>query len=365
MGERVLMQGNEAIGWGAIYAGCRHFFGYPITPQNEITEFFARELPKRGGVFIQTESETSSMNMVFGAAAAGVRAMTSTSSVGFSLMQETFSHAVMHEYPCVVVDVQRGGPGAGSSQHSQMDYLQTTWGGGHGGYRNIVLAPASVQECFELIQLAFYLADKYWNPVIVLSDALLGQMTEPLELQTTEFGPLPEKVWALRGKGGKEGRHDFHPLVAERMARFAKGWVFTIENIWEKFKEMAANEVRYETYMADDADLLLVAFGYVARVARQAANLARAEGLKVGLIRPITLWPFPYGLIEEKASKGAEFLVVEDNMGQMVEDVRIGAKGRTEIGFLGMSARNTPSMGGMIFPDRVFEETKRLVERRG
>src|SRR3989304_2001658 len=199
--ERNLAQGNEAIGWGAVLANCKAFFGYPITPQNEITEWFAREMPKRGGVFVQSQSETGSINMLYGAASTGVRCLTSTSSVGWALMQEGMSHLANAQLPCVIVLVQRGGPGTGTTRHAQMDYLSATRGGGNGGYKNIVLAPNSVQECHDLIQMAFHLADKYRNPVVLLSDGLLGQLMEPLELRALDFGPLPPKDWAVVGLG--------------------------------------------------------------------------------------------------------------------------------------------------------------------
>ncbi len=359
--ERIFVQGNEAIGWGAVSAGCLHFFGYPITPQNETTEWFARELPKRGGVFVQSESETGSINMLYGAAAAGVRAMTSTSSPGWGLMLETMSHLTNAELPCVVVLVQRGGPGMGTTQHAQMDYFSTCWGGGQGGYKNIVFAPASVQETADLVQLAFYLADKYRNPVIVLTDGILGQMREPLEVRTIDFGPLPEKDWALRGTAHqKDGRRQILVCTSGHATVPYPTYLELLDHLDRKYLQMRS-EVRHETYRAEDAELLIVAYGYVARVSEEAVNMARAEGLKVGLLRPITLWPFPHEVIREKAARGCKFLVVEDSLGQMIEDVKIAVQGRVEAHLLGVLARHLPTAMGMILPDRVFEEIRSLI----
>jgi len=359
MGEKMFVEGNEAIGWGAIAAGCLHFFGYPITPQNEITEFFARELPKRGGCFVQSEAEFASIALLYGGASTGVRAMTSTASPGWSLMQEGISCLANAELPCVIVDVQRGGPGQGSVTHSQMDYFSATRGGGHGGYKTIVLAPHSVQESHDLMQLAFYLADKYRNPVVVLSDGVLGRTMESLEMKTLDFGPLPEKDWAVKGsaeKGGLQSR-----IICAQGTTDFPPYVTVLERYSKKWEEMRDNEVRYEAYQADEAALLLVAFGYVARSCKEAVNMARSQGLKLGLIRPITLWPFPYHEIRKRGLKGANFLVVEDNLGQMVDDVRLGLEGKAEVHFLGALARHVPTSLGMIMPDRVLEEAKSLL----
>lgn len=364
MVERIFVQGNEAVGWGAVNADCRHFFGYPITPQNEITEWFARELPKRGGLFLQSASEIASINMLYGAAAAGVRAITSTASPGWSLMLETMSAMCNAEMPCVVVLVQRGGPGGGPTRHAQMDYLSACWGGGHGGYKNIVLAPASVQEVHDLVQRAFYLADKYRNPVVVLSDAIIGQTAEVLRLEKLEFGALPEKDWALVGKGHrKDGK--------ARVVNYVQGLnpyeypYDSMTNFWhhleDKFKRIQDTEVRYETRYLEDAELVLVAYGYTARVSKEAVDIARREGLKVGLIRPITVWPFPYEVIREKARKGAEFLVVEDSLGQMINDVKLAVEGPVPIHLLGVFGRHLANDAGMILPARVVEEIRKLL----
>ena len=356
MAEKIFVQGNEAVGWGAVSAGCLYFFGYPITPQNEITEWFARELPQRGGIFVQSESEGASINMLYGAAAVGVRAMTSTASPGWGLMQEGMSHLAMAELPCVVVLVQRGGPGQGTTRHGQTDYLSVTRCGAAGGYKNIVLAPASVQEICELVQLAFYLADKYRNPVVVLSDGLLGQAAESLEVRTLDFGPLPEKDWALLGSANRKSQ-----AAQFIMSSALPSYVDRLKKLDDKYRQMTESELRYKTYLLDDARLVLVSYGYTARVSREAMHMARSEGLKVGMIRPITLWPFPYRAIREKALQGCKFLVVEDSLGQLVDDVSTATEGQAEVHLVGVTARHDPGDGGMIFPERVFEEIRKLL----
>ncbi len=354
MAERMFIEGNEAIGWGAKIAGCQAFFGYPITPQNEITEWFAREFPRAGRVFVQSQSELGSINMVYGAAAAGARVMTSTSGPGWSLMQETMSHMANAELPCVVVDVQRGGPGGGPIRHAQQDYFQCTRGGGHGDYRNIVLAPASSQECCDLTQLAFYLADKYRNPVVILSDAIIGRLREIVEVREIDFGPVPNKDWAVKGKAGhKDGRRRIVEHSSDLFGR-DPDYVTLLRRLSQKIRQMQESEVRYESYRMEDATLILVAFGYTARVAKEAVNLSRAQNIKAGLIRPITLWPFPYEAIREKAHQGAQFLVVEDSLGQMVEDVRFAVEGRGEVQLVSILDRHIPTDGGMILPDKVL-----------
>ena len=360
MAERILVEGNEAVGWGAINAGCHCFFGYPITPQNEIIEFLARELPKRGGIFLQSQCETATINMLFGAAATGVRAMTSTSSPGWGLMQEGMSNLAAARFPCVIVLVQRVGPGVQRLTHSQQDYISATRGGGGGGYKNIVLAPASVQETHDLMQLAFYLADKYRNPVVVLSDGLMGHVVEPLELKTLEFGPLPEKDWAVARHGlHEDGKHralgaSYNPLKGESFVSY-------LIDMRNAYAEIEATEVRYEEYMTDDAELILVAYGYCARVSEEAVDAARAEGLKAGLLRPITLWPFPYQVVRDKTAGGCRFLVVEDSMGLMVEDVKIGVEGKSDVYLADATFRHLTSEDGMIMPSRVLEEIRRLL----
>ena len=356
----MFIEGNEAIAHGAALADCQAFFGYPITPQNEITEWFAREFPRMGRIFVQSQSELGSINMVYGAAAAGVRAMTSTSGPGWSLMQETMSSMANAELPCVVVNVQRGGPGGGTIRHAQQDYLQCTRGGGHGDYRNIVLAPASPQECCDLTQLAFYLADKYRNPVVVLLDAIIGRLREVVELRKLDFGLLPDKDWAVRGKGEhKDGRRRIVEHSSDLFGR-DPNYLALLRRLSQKIRQMQESEVRYEDYEAAEARVILVAFGYTARVAKEAVNRARAEGIKAGLLRPITLWPFPYEVIKEKARQGCRFLVVEDSLGQMVEDVKFAVEGRAEVHLVSVLDRHIPTDGGMIFPDRVLDEIRKL-----
>jgi len=367
MAERIFINGNEAAAWGAYYAGCLHFFGYPITPQNEITEWFARELPKRGGVYVQTQSEIASINMAYGATFTGVRAMTSTAGPGWGLMQEGMSYAVCAEAPCVVILLQRGGPGGGTTRHGQMDYLSATWGGGQGGYRNIVLAPYSAQELHDFTQLAFYLADKYRNPTIVMTDGILGQMMEVVEMRTIDFGPLPDKDWAVKGKGhhkdgkrrkgvyGTWGQYGMSP------SPLYDNYLPFLEHLGRKYQQMKDSEIRYDSYLTEDAELVIVAYGYTARVSKEAINLARSEGLKVGMLRPITLWPFPYKEVRRESDKGAKILVVEDSLGQLVEDVKIAVADKAdEVGFLGVSGRHAPDSGGMILPERVLKEIKSL-----
>jgi 2-oxoglutarate ferredoxin oxidoreductase subunit alpha len=366
MGEKLLVQGNEAVGYGAIEAGCDCYFGYPITPQNEIIEWFSRELPKRGGVVLQAQCETSAINMVQGAAATGARVITSTSGPGWSLMQEGMSNISAAEVPCVVALVQRGGPGVGGLRQVQMDYNSVVKGGGHGDYKNIVLSPASVQETYELVQLAFHLADKYRIAVVVLSDALIGQMMESLELKKLDFGPLPSKDdWAVTGKA-------YHDDGVKHMSvsfGFTLGppyptWLSFPKHLHEKFEEIEKKEARYEAIDVEDAALVIIAFGYMGRISKGAIKMARAQGLKVGLIRPITLWPFPKEIISKLAEQGADFLVVEDNIGQMIDDVRatLCGHGQGQIHLLSILDRSSPDDGGFILPRRIVEECQRILE---
>ena len=356
MVEKVLISGNEAIGYGAIYADCTHYFGYPITPQNELIEFMAREFPKLGRTFVQAESEFASINMVCGAAATGVRAMTSTASTAFSLMQEGISGIASMELPCVIVDVQRGGPGAGSTQHSQMDYLLATRGA-HGGYKNIVLAPFSVQEAYELVQVAFYLADKYRIHVILLSDGILGQMYESVELKKLEFPPLPEKDWAVTGSAA----HGYNRFFIHNSPGIIGSYYDYMKRSDEKYKKIADEEVRYETYEIEDADIVLISYGSTARVTLEAMYLARDQGIKAGFLRPITLWPFPRKIINTMADSKKKFLVVEDCMGQMIEDVELAVEGKAKIGLVGSMDRNLPTGSGMILSKKVLEKIKDFV----
>ncbi|MDY7034134.1 MAG: 3-methyl-2-oxobutanoate dehydrogenase subunit VorB [Thermodesulfobacteriota bacterium] len=357
MGERILVSGNNAVARGAIQAGCKYFFGYPITPQSEIPEYMSQELPKIGGVFVQSESESGSIYMVYGGGLTGERVMTSTSSPGLSLMAEGISYLAEMEVPAVIVDVVRMGPGIGTGgQGGQTDYLQVTKGCGHGGYHAIVLAPASCQEIFDHMQLAFYLADKYRTPVLVVTDFILGQSEEPIEIRTLDFDPLPEKDWALTGKDKKGGNR-----VCNIAAFFAYLGVvnYHMKQI-EKYNEIKKNEVRYDTYLTEDCDLLLIAYGSSARIARGAVEMGRAKGLKLGLLRPISLWPFPKDAVSQKASKAGKVLVVEDSQGQLIEDVEASIKAPIPIHLLGMWARHNYGGGGIIHPERIIEEVEKI-----
>jgi len=358
MGEKLFVHGYEAVGRGTLNAGCLHFFGYPITPQNEITEFFANELPKRGGRFVQAESESASAAFVFGAAASGIRVITSTASPGWGLMQENLSHISFCELPAVVVNVQRGGPGQGTTRHAQTDYLSATRGGGQGGYKSIVLAPSSVQECHDLMQLAFYLADKYRILTVILADGILIQIAEYIDVKTLDYDPLPEKEWALKGAANKGGKYDWIHSTRGLIPPIYKDIILQIH---DKYQKIIDSEVRYNTYKMDDAELIIISYGYVARCAEEAVNMARENGLKAGLLQPITLWPFPYKILKEKALQGCKFLVVEDSMGQMIEDVWLGVEDKSRVSFLGMESRHVSGELGMIFPETILEEVKKIL----
>jgi 2-oxoglutarate ferredoxin oxidoreductase subunit alpha len=339
MAERVMMKGNEAIAEGAIRAGCRFFAGYPITPQNEVPEYMSRRMPEVGGTFIQAESEVSAINMVYGAAGAGARAMTSSSSPGVSLKMEGISYAAGSELPCVVVNVSRGGPGLGGLTPSQADYFQATKGGGHGDYRLVVFAPASVQEIIDLMYQAFVTADKYRNPVMVLADGLLGQMMEPVILPEDRDLKIPAKPWATTGmiNGKPQSIINSLGLVGEELEKINV-------RLQKKYQEIAANEVRFEEEGVKDADLIIVAYGTSARVAKSAIAKARAQGKKVGLFRPITLWPFPSKPLSELAKNGKRFLTVEMSVGQMVEDVKLAVNGQAQVDSFGKLNGTIPSV---------------------
>ena len=311
------MKGNEAIAEAAIRAGCRHYFGYPITPQTEVAAYMAKRMPKIGGTFLQAESEIAAINMVYGVAAAGLRAMTSSSSPGVSLKQEGISYLAGSDLPALIVNVQRGGPGLGGIQPSQSDYFQATKGGGHGDYHLIVLAPASVQEMADLTAKAFDLADKYRMPAMILADGTMGQMMEPVELPE-ETNSSVEKPWALTGTKNQREHNIVNSLylVPEKLEKI------NFER-YERYKTVEQNEVMYESYMMDDAEHCIVAFGIAARVAKNAITTAREKGIKVGMIRPITLWPFPQKAIAEAAKQVKAFISVELSMGQMIEDIRL------------------------------------------
>ena len=320
MAERILMKGNEAIAEAAIRAGCRHYFGYPITPQTEIAAYMAKKMPKIGGVFLQAESEVASINMVYGAAAAGMRVMTSSSSPGISLKAEGLSYIAGSDVPALVVNVQRGGPGLGGIQPSQSDYFQATKGGGHGDYRMIVLAPASVQEMASLTIRGFDLADKYRMTSMILADGTIGQMMEPITFEDTE-SEVYEKPWALTGTECRRAHNVVNSLYLKPDELEKKNF-----ERFEKYAEIEKNEAMWEEYMMDDAEICVVAFGIASRIAKNAVAQARAEGIKVGLIRPITLWPFPTAALRAAADKVKSFISVELNMGQMIEDVRLATE---------------------------------------
>lgn len=330
MAERVMMKGNEAIAEGAIRAGCRFFGGYPITPQNEVPEYMSKRMPEVGGTFIQAESEVSAINMVYGAAGSGVRAMTSSSSPGVSLKMEGLSYIAAAELPCVVVNVARGGPGLGGLTPSQADYFQATKGGGHGDYHSIVFAPGNVQELMDLMYEAFVAADKYRIPSMILADGLLGQMMEPVVLREYDDLQIPEKPWAATGmaKGGPQRIINSLGLQPEQLEQMNK-------RLQEKYKKITENEIRFVEEGVEDADLVIVAYGTSSRVAKSAIKQARAEGKKVGLLRPITLWPFPSQRISELAQAGKNFLVIEMSAGQMIEDVKLAVNGQAKVDFYG------------------------------
>ncbi len=325
MADKVLMKGNEALAEAAILAGCHHYFGYPITPQTEVAEYMAKKMPKIGGVFLQAESEIAAINMVIGAAAAGKRVMTSSSSPGVALKSEGLSYLAGCDLPALIVNVQRGGPGLGGIQPGQADYFHATRGAGHGDFHMIVTAPATVQEMIDLVGKSFDLADKYRMPAMLLADGTIGQMMEPVTLTENTSAPV-EKPWAVTGYDGSRPRNvvnslfiqpeDLEKLVFERYERYAK---------------IEAEEQLAEEYMTDDADIILVAYGVAARVCRNAIKAARAKGLKVGLIRPITLWPFPKKVLSAAADKAKAFISVELSMGQMIEDIELATRCRRPV----------------------------------
>ncbi|HHY33634.1 MAG TPA: 3-methyl-2-oxobutanoate dehydrogenase subunit VorB [Firmicutes bacterium] len=352
MAEKVLMKGNEAVAEAAIMAGCRCFFGYPITPQNEIPEYMARRMPEVGGVFLQAESEVAGSNMVYGAACAGARVMTTSSSPGISLMQEAISYMAGAELPCVIVNIVRGGPGLGGIQGAQSDYFQATKGGGHGDYHLLVLAPCTVQELVNLTMEAFDLADMYRNPVMILGDAILGQMMEPVEMpEPRPTADLPAKTWATTGACGRPKN-----VITSLFLDPAKLEKHNLR-LAEKYRRMAAEQVRYATYMTEDADVVLVAYGTTARIARAALERARERGLRVGLFRPISLWPFPYEALAAATAGAAHVLVVEMSLGQMIEDVRLACGETKPVHFYGRTGGMSPS------PREIMDEIVKIVEK--
>lgn len=344
------MKGNEALAEAAIRAGCKCFFGYPITPQTEIAAYLAKYMPKNGGVFLQAESEIAAINMVLGAASAGVRAMTSSSSPGISLKSEGVSYIAGSDLPCVIINVQRGGPGLGGIQPSQSDYWQATKALGHGDYQLLVYAPCSVQEMVDKVTLAFDMADEFRMPAMILADGLLGQMMEPVTFPERKT-ELPPKPWATNGHGFKREHNIVNSLylVPEELEN-------SIRSRYERYEVIKANHTEAESYLCDDADIVVTAYGAAARVAKSAVNRARAMGIKVGLFRPITLWPFPVNEINEACKNAKALLDVEMSMGQMIEDVKLAINCSKPVHFFGRTGGVIPS------PDEVLGEIKKLSE---
>ncbi len=344
------MKGNEALAEAAIRAGCRHFFGYPITPQTEVAAYMSRRMPKIGGTYLQAESEVAAANMVLGAASAGVRAMTSSSSPGISLKTEAISYMVGSDLPCLIINVQRGGPGLGGIQPSQADYWQATRALGHGDMHVLVFAPNTVQEMVDMVSLAFDLADHYRMPAMLLADGMLGQMMEPVSFpDTAEEKPLPPKPWATNGHGGKRPANVVNSLhlQAEELEKM-------VVSRFARYQEIIEKEPRHESYLTEDADYVVVAYGATSRIAKTAVNQLRAEGIKAGLVRPITLWPFPTKAIANVAKTAKALLCVEMSMGQMVDDVRLAVEGSKPVAFFGHTGGVVPS------PAEIAAEVKKL-----
>ena len=336
MGEKLLMKGNEVIAEAALRAGCRYYFGYPITPQTEIAHYFAKKMPSYNGTFVQAESEIAAINMVYGAASAGARVMTTSSSPGISLKQEGISYASCAELPAVVVNIVRCGPGLGGILPAQCDYFQSVKGGGHGDYKIVVLAPSSVQELYELTVEAFNIADKYRVISMIMGDGILGQMMEAVEFKDSEDIQASDKSWATVGTGMKRD----HNVIT---SIYINPEVLEQHNLklQAKYARIVENETRVEVFNCENADIIVAAYGTVARIVKNVVRMAEKEGIKVGLIRPITLWPFPDGAFEKYAEVPKAFLSVEMSAGQMIEDVRLALNGKRPVHFYGR-------MGGMI-----------------
>ncbi|MEW8956111.1 3-methyl-2-oxobutanoate dehydrogenase subunit VorB [Clostridium sp.] len=352
MGEKVLMKGTEAIGEAAVKAGCQSFFGYPITPQTEVSAYLSKRMPQIGRVFLQAESEVAAINMVYGAAGTGVRCMTSSSSPGISLKAEGISYIAGAELPCVIINIVRGGPGLGGIQPAQSDYFQATKGGAHGDFNMPVYAPASIQEMVDIIQDAFDVADIYRTPVMVMGDGMLGQMMEPVEFKEREAKKLPEKTWAANGLGERKEHNVINSLFLQPEA---------LENhnnkLQAKYNEIKKNEVRYESFNCEEeCDLIMVAYGTTSRICNNVIKLAAKEGIKLGLIRPITIWPFPQEAFDKTVDNTKYgYLSVEMSCGQMVEDVRLASNGRKPVDFYGRT-------GGMVpTPAEILAKAKEIV----
>lgn len=352
MGEKVLMKGNEAIGEAAIKAGCQCFFGYPITPQTEVAAYMSKKMPKIGRVFLQAESEVAAINMIYGAAGSGVRSLTSSSSPGISLKAEGISYIAGAELPCVIINIVRGGPGLGGIQPAQSDYFQATKGGAHGDFSMPVFAPASIQEMVDLVQDAFDVADMYRTPCMVMGDGMLGQMMEPVEFKERPAKNIPEKTWAANGLKGRKKHNVINSLYLD-----PEGLEKHNLKLQAKYEEIKKNEVRYEIYnVEEDTDLIIVAYGTTSRICKNAIKMAKEQGIKVGLIRPITLWPFPVEAFEKTINNTKHgYLSVEMSCGQMVEDVRLASNGRKPVHFYGRT-------GGMVpQPEDIFQKVKEIV----
>ncbi len=353
MGEKFLMKGNEAIAEAAMRNGCIHFFGYPITPQTEVSAYMSKVLPKIGGTFLQAESEIAAINMVLGAASCGVRAMTSSSSPGISLKSEGISYIAGSDLPCVILNVMRGGPGLGGIQPSQADYWQATRALGHGDFQLLVFAPATVQEIVDLMGTAFDLADKYRMPALILADGILGQMMEPVEFPEKKEAPASAKPYATTGTrfGTPEARK---PNIVNSLYLKPDQLEKTVVDRFARYEIVKANEVRVEEYLTEDADIVAVAYGATARVVRSAVEMAREEGIRAGLLRPITVWPFPEEAVARAAGHAKALLAVEMSMGQMVEDVRLAANGACPVSFFGRTGGIVPS------PAEVLDQLRAL-----
>lgn len=346
---KVLMKGNEAIGAAAIKAGCKYFFGYPITPQSELPEYMSRELPKVGGCFLQAESEVAAINMVYGAAGAGARVMTGTSSPGMALKQEGITYAAGAELPCVIINVMRGGPGLGGIQPSQSDYFQATRGGGNGDYRTMVFAPSTIQETVDFVMEAFDKADQYRMPVVVLADGMIGQMMEAVEFKEPKKLDLPEKTWATVGTKGQRKPNIVNSLFLDPQELEDHNW--KLDN---RYKVIEEKEVLSEVVDVEDADVVCVAYGTTSRIVKNAIVKAKEKGIKVGLIRPITLWPFPMKDFDKINPNCKGILTIEMSTGQMIDDVKIANEGRFPVHFNGR-------VGGMIpTPASVAEDIEKI-----
>ena len=350
MAEKMLMKGNEAMAEAAMRAGCKLFFGYPITPQTEVAAYMAKKMPKIGGLFMQAESEVAAINMVYGAAGAGARVMTSSSSPGISLKSEGISYIAGSDLPCVIVNIVRGGPGLGGIQPAQSDYFQATKGGGHGDYHLVVLAPASVQEMVSLTAEAFDIADTYRMPVMIMGDGMLGQMMEPVEFENLPKREVPEKTWATTGTQMKRKKNIVNSLYIEPDALEKMN-----NERLERYERVKKNEVKVETVNAENADVVIVAYGVMARVAKTVMQMMEEKGIKVGVVRPITLWPFPTEEIAKVAESAKAFLSVEMSQGQMVEDVRLAVNGKKPVYFYGRNGGVVPS------PDEICAEIEKIV----